>query len=76
MEGSDSRLEVSRLLFNMMSIYVFSCRSNDIDAATSAKFKVEQKQREEAKVRKDDNSSFNNKVSIKKYNLVVKKFHN
>ena len=50
----------------MMNFYVFSCRSNDIDAATSAKFKVEQKQREEAKVRKDDNSSFNNKVSIKK----------
>lgn len=39
-------------------------RSNDIDAATSAKFKVEQKQRDEAKVRKDDNTSFNNKVSV------------
>jgi hypothetical protein len=42
---------------------VFFCRSNDIDKATAAKFKVEQKQREEAKVRKDENAMFANKVS-------------
>jgi hypothetical protein len=40
----------------------FFCRANDIDAATSAKFRVEQKQREEAKTRKDENTAWNNKV--------------
>lgn len=42
----------------------FVRRSNDIDKATAAKFKVEQKQREEAKVRKDENAMFANKVSV------------
>jgi hypothetical protein len=42
--------------------YIFKHRANDIEAATTAKFKVEQKQREEAKVRKDENSMWNNTV--------------
>ena len=42
-------------------------RANDIDKATAAKYKVEQKQREEAKVRKDENSLFANKVRYIKY---------
>lgn len=41
-----------------------SFRANDIDKATAAKFKVEQKQREEAKVRKDENSAFANTVRL------------
>lgn len=49
-----------KLLFNDP---IFHFRANDIDKATAAKFKVEQKQREEAKVRKDDNSVFANKVN-------------
>ncbi|CRK98250.1 CLUMA_CG011612, isoform A [Clunio marinus] len=36
-------------------------KANDIDKATAAKFNVEQKQREEAKVRKDENAAFANK---------------
>lgn len=37
-------------------------RANDIDRATAAKFEVEQKQRAEAKTRKDANALFDNKV--------------
>lgn len=40
------------------------CRSNDIDVATAAKFRVEQKQREEAKLRKDENAVWANTVRI------------
>lgn len=36
-------------------------KANDIEAATTAKFKVEQKQRDEAKVRKDGNIAWINK---------------
>jgi hypothetical protein len=39
-------------------------RANDIEKATTAKFQVEQKQRVEAKERKDTNSDWNNKVSF------------
>lgn len=46
------------MLFNCI------CRSNDIEAATAAKFRVEQKQREEAKSRKDENTAWANTVSI------------
>lgn len=46
-------------------------RANDIDKATAAKFKVEQKQREEAKVRKDENSAFANKVRFNHEKLSV-----
>ncbi|CAG9804550.1 unnamed protein product [Chironomus riparius] len=35
-------------------------KSNDIDLATAAKFRVEQKQREEAKLRKDENAAWAN----------------
>ena len=43
-------------------IYIF-CRANDIEKATAAKYEVEQKQREEAKVRKDAQADFDNRVS-------------
>ena len=46
------------MLFN----YVY--RSNDIEAATTAKFRVEQKQRDEAKLRKDENTAWANTVSV------------
>jgi hypothetical protein len=41
-------------------------RANDIDKATNAKYKVEQKQRDEAKTRKDENAVFDNKVRLNK----------
>jgi hypothetical protein len=46
-----------------MSLY-YLLRSNDIEAATSAKSRVEQKQRDEAKTRKDENTAWANKVNI------------
>lgn len=39
-------------------------RINDIEKATAAKFKIEQKQREEAKTRKEENGSYPNRVSF------------
>jgi len=45
-------------------LFNYICRSNDIEAATAAKFRVEQKQREEAKSRKDENTAWANTVSI------------
>lgn len=56
-----------------ISLFPFS-RANDIDKATAAKFKVEQKQREEAKVRKDENSAFTNKVISRR--LAQSNFYN
>ena len=44
----------------------FIRRANDIDKATNAKYKVEQKQRDEAKTRKDENAVFDNKVRLNK----------
>lgn len=41
----------------------FLCRLNDIDRATNAKSEVEQKQRDEAKSRKDRNAEWETKVS-------------
>jgi D-ribose pyranose/furanose isomerase RbsD len=46
-------------------------RANDIEAATTAKFKVEQKQRDEAKVRKDENSSWANNVIELFKNVII-----
>ena len=45
-------------------LFNYICRSNDIDLATAAKFRVEQKQREEAKLRKDENAVWANTVSV------------
>lgn len=42
-------------------------RANDIDKATKAKFEVEQKQRDEAKVRKDTNADWDNRVSAPEF---------
>lgn len=45
---------------------MFSClffqRINDIEKATAGKFRIEQKQREEAKTRKEENNSYPNRV--------------
>jgi hypothetical protein len=63
MARGDSWAEVSfgtKLKGNFYKFCIF--RSNDIEKATAAKFKVEQKQREEAKTRKDENSMFANQV--------------
>ena len=45
-------------------MFFFMYRSNDIESATTAKQKVEQKQRDEAKLRRDENTSWTNKVNI------------
>ena len=47
-------------------------RFNDIDRATNAKSQVEQKQREEAKTRKETEAVWENKVSLYKKNLIYK----
>lgn len=50
---------------NKFSNYVFFIfRLNDIDRATNAKSQVEQKQREEAKQRKDINGEWDTKVFV------------
>lgn len=52
-------------------LFNYICRSNDIDLATAAKFRVEQKQREEAKLRKDENAAWANTVSITDINHIM-----
>lgn len=51
----------------MQFIYYLFERLNDIEKATAAKFKIEQKQREEAKLRKEENGVFQNTVKIHFY---------
>lgn len=59
-----------RLVFHLFALYLihlikmfFLCRLNDIDRATNAKSQVEQKQREEAKLRKDASGEWDTKVN-------------
>lgn len=42
---------------------------NDIDKATNAKFQVEQKQRVEARERKENSGEWENRVSVVSYTL-------
>ena len=57
-----------------MIFYIF--RANDIEKATAAKYEVEQKQREEAKLRKDTQTDFDNRVSFKLIILILYIKHN
>lgn len=46
-------------------VFFFFLRMNDIDKATNAKFLVEQKQREEARERKETSGEWANKVILR-----------
>lgn len=50
---------------------IINFRLNDIERATNAKSQVEQKQREEAKIRKDTNAEWDTKVIINKIQLHI-----
>lgn len=56
-----------------VSVCVFVPRLNDIDRATNAKSEVEQKQRDEAKGRKDTNADWETKVTHNSANNVYQR---
>lgn len=53
---------IRKLHSNEVTNWFFFCRYNNIEAATEAKFSLEQKQREEAKQRKEANESWQTKL--------------
>lgn len=56
----------------VINVFIYLCRVDNVDQASQAKAEIEQKQRNEAEVRKDHNDVWIPRVIKRKYNMYFK----